>query len=222
MSIAVLAITDGRGDCLDRTLASARTHLHGPITRRVMIDDSADTDYADRLDRIYGVSWDIVHHGRRYGFAGAIQSGWAQLAHGPERFVFHLEDDFAFARHVELSHLAATLDENPHLVQVALRRQPVSDTERAAGGVVEMWPDAYTDVHQDDRHWLEHRLFYTTNPSLYRRSLTTAGWPSGAGSEAEFTRRVLANDTVRFAYWGRRSDKPWVHHHGDQRAGTGY
>lgn len=222
MSIALVSITDGRGDCLDRTLASARTHLHGPITHRLMIDDSADPDYGDRIDRIYGASWDIVHHRRRYGFAGAIQSAWAQLQPRHEPWVFHLEDDFEFTRHVDLVEMAHALTDHPHLVQMALRRQAVSAVEAAAGGVVEMWPGAYTDVHHGTAHWLEHRLFFTTNPALYRRALTTAGWPTGAGSEHAFTQRLLANDTVRFGYWGRRTDKPWVHHLGDQRVGTGY
>lgn len=223
MSIALLVITDGRRDCLGRTLGSARTNLHGPITRRVIIDDSADPDYAAHLDRTFGARFEIVHHDQRRGFGGAIQSGWDHLADGPEPWVFHLEDDFTFNRHVDLAALARVLATHPHLVQLALRRQPVNDLEAAAGGVVEMWPDSYED--NDDgqgAHWLEHRLFFTTNPSLYRRTLTDRGWPSGDGSERAFTDQVLADDRARFAFWGRRTDQPWVHHHGDRRSGTGY
>ena len=221
MSITLLVITDGRGDCLGRTLASARTHLHGPITRRVMIDDSADTAYGVHLDQVHGHSFEIIHHDRRRGFGGAIASGWSTLAVEP--WVFHLEDDFTFNRHVDLNAMARVLAAHPNLVQLALRRQPVNDAEAAAGGVVEMWPDEYTEATDGaGHHWLEHRLFFTTNPSLYRRSLTTAGWPTGEGSEQAFTDRVLANDQLRCAFWGRRTDRPWVHHHGDHRVGTGY
>ncbi len=38
-------------------------------------------------------------------------------------------------------------------------------------------------------------------------------------SEGVFTHRLLADVDVRFGYWGRLDDGPWVTHIGDDRAG---
>jgi hypothetical protein len=37
-----------------------------------------------------------------------------------------------------------------------------------------------------------------------------------------FTHRLVADEQLRFAYFGKRADDPWVHHIGDHRTGTGY
>lgn len=214
-------MTDGRGDILDRTLTSFDAMVEGPITRRVIHDDSADPGYRERLAGTYP-DYELIG-GERAGFGGAIRRAWQHVARYPERFVFHLEDDFTFNRPVDLASMASVLDTHPHLVQLALRRQPWNDLERAAGGVVEQHPDAYTEVNDENgRAWLEHRLFFTTNPSLYRTSLCRQPWPRGPESEGRFTHQLLASPKVRFGYWGARDSGEWVAHIGDHRNGTGY
>jgi hypothetical protein len=146
--------------------------------------------------------------------------------------VFSTEDDFLFARPVDLSAMGAVLDANPHLVQLALRRQPWNAEERSAGGIVEQHPEAYTE-HRDSegRAWLEHRLFMTTNPSLYRRSLCAMGWPDVPRSEGQLTAYLLRHgvtttgmpaERVRFGFWGARDSGEWCEHIGHERVGTGY
>lgn len=227
--IALLVLTDGRRDCIERTLASAAHNLIGPVTTRVIFDDSGDDDYHIWLHRFDG--YRIVRGGGRSGFAGAIQGGWNWLgAHTDEPFVLHLEDDFTFNRPVRLTDMAATLAKHPHLAQLALRRQAWSADELRAGGVVEVWPDEYVDcADRDGCRWLEHRLFFTTNPCLYRRELMAEGWPSGEQSERRFTHQLLTEgfdrvtgDDVRFGYWGSRGSGEAVNHIGEQRNGVGY
>jgi hypothetical protein len=227
--IALLVITDGRRDCITRTIASAQEHLVGPITRRVIYDDSGDLTNRAWL-RVTFPDFEIAYHPEgRQGFGGAIRAAWAVLLDGTERFVFHLEDDFTFGRYVNLEAMAHVLDHRPHLAQLALRRQPWNDTERAAGGVVETNPESYLDAEDADGYpageslaWLEHRLFFTTNPSLYRTDLCQRGWPLGAQSEGFFSAGLFLDPTVRCAYWGRRNDEPWVIHIGKERNGIGY
>lgn len=84
-----------------------------------------------------------------------------------------------------------------------------------------MWPGEYEDRTDGTHHWLEHRLFFTTNPSLYRRSLADRRWPDAPDSERKFTDQLRA-DGRSFAFWGARHDGTWVTHIGDQRVGTGY
>ncbi len=122
------------------------------------------------------------------------------------------------------------LRRHPHLAQLALRRQPWNDEERAAGGIVEQHPDDFVEV--DGGHgsvWLEHRRFLTTNPCLYRRELMDVDWPEGPNSEGMFTHRLLERgfsgapaSQLRFGYWGSRDSGEAVEHIGHVRAGTGY
>lgn len=233
LDVTLLVITDGRRQYLERTLASAAENLvtsdgTDPIRRRVMVDDSGDQAYAQWLDESFG-RFHIVHTPGRTGFGAAIQAGWDEVdADHPKTgrrgtgFVFHLEDDFTFNRPVQLDRLAALLDRRADIAQVALRRQPWNDAERRAGGIIEQHPDAYTETRDGDDAWLEHRQFWTTNPSLYRTSLIARGWPTGDHSEGHFGIGLCEDPELRFAYWGARSDGPWVEHIGAERAGTGY
>lgn len=226
MRIALMVITDGRAWCLKRTLASFDNMVDGPVVDRLIVDDSLDPAYAAWLDETYPAYRRMHHAGRRRGFCGAIQSGWSAIPSEVD-FLVHLEDDFVFECPVDLSAMAHVLATHPELVQLVLKRQAWNDQEKAAGGIVEQWPDEYVDrrdagPHDVPLHWLEHRLFFSTNPTIYRRSLLDLGWPGPPACEGEFTRRVLEDPAARFAFWGKRDDPPWVTHIGLERAGSGY
>lgn len=229
MNIAVLVMTDGRDEYLDQTVRSAMGNLTGPIVEWWMHDDTGSDEYRAGLRRRYPT---FLHAGEgpRRGFGGAIRHAWSLVAAtSTARFVFHLEADFLFRRPVDLAVLAAVLDARAYLVQMALIRQACNADERDAGGLIERYPQAYTARRDDPHRWLEHRLFYTTNPSLIRRSLVDRGWPEGEHSEGRMGIDLCTNgspeasgDQVRFGYWGDRVDGPWVDHIGTVRAGTGY
>lgn len=216
-----MVLTDGRRGCLEQTMASFLTSVTGPVGAVLIVNDSLDPGYAEFLQEVYGAAARIVSRDEKLGFCGAVQLGWSELPEGTE-MVFHLEDDFTFNRPLDLLPMAEALRAHPRLVQLALRRQPWSEEERLAGGVVEVWPEEYESHWWEGHEWLEHRLFFTTNPSLYRVELTHAGWPDPPACEAAFTGRVLEDPGARFAYWGTRFSGPWVHHIGDERAGGGY
>lgn len=227
--IALVVMTDGRRDCVVRTVASFNEQVTGPVTRRIIHDDSGDGDYRHWLKTTFP-GFELAASGRRQGYARAYAHAWEYVARGRERFVFGLEDDFLFQRPVDLAEMATVLDNNPHVAQLALRRQPWNEAEHAAGGVVELNPDAYTEVADDaGRRWLEHRLFWTSNPALYRRGVCEMGWPTVPQSEGQWTHFLLKHGMggtvgadVRFGYWGGRDSGVWVHHIGDKRVGMGY
>jgi hypothetical protein len=224
--IALVVFTDGRVDCIDQTIRSAAKNLHGSITTKLINDDSDDPEYRLWLRQNFEpLGFRLIPPAEgRQGFGGAIRHAWAHLkSETREPFVFHLEDDFTFNRPVDLDAMAFTLVNHPNLVQLALRRQPWNDEESAAGGIVEQHPHDYTQLM--DEHgaaWLEHRRFFTTNPSIYRRSLLQRTWPEGEHSEGLFTHDLLRSEKTRFAFWGHRNDDPWVTHIGHQRVGVGY
>lgn len=224
MTVCLLVVTDGRRDCISQTIPSALANLNGPITRRVLYDDSGDPNHRDWLACNFPTFELVWHPDGRQGFGGAIRCAWAHVLQDHETHVWHAEDDFTYNRRVPIDDLLHTLDHRPHLIQLALRRQAWNEHERLAGGIVEQHPDEYEDHSSPHGSWLEHRLFFTTNPSLYRRSLIEQQeWPEGRESEGHFTHRILASDPdARFGFWGSRFTSPWVTHIGHERVGTGY
>lgn len=221
MSITLLVLTDGRRGCLTETIRSAEANLRGDIARRVIHNDSGDRAHQEWLLEEFPGYETIFHPGRREGFGGAIECAW-QVVAGSD-FIFHLEDDFTFNRPVDLHAMKLVLAATPHLQQLALRRQPWNDQERAAGGIVELHPADYTDVFMLGHAWLEHRRHLTTNPSLYRGSLCNRRWPTGAESEGRFSIDLFDDDpTATCGYWGARDSGEWVTHIGNERVGVGY
>lgn len=223
MTIALLVVTDGRLDYLEQCIASAEQNLYGSISERWMYDDTGDDEHRRWL---CGRFPQFIHvdDGPRQGFGGAINAAWRQLvACSVASYVFHVEQDFTFNRPVDLDAMTYVLDTHKHLIQLALRRQPWNPAEHAAGGVIEQYPDDYTECTDGEYQWLEHRRFFTTNPSLYRWQLMTRGWPDGEQSEGRFGFRLMTEDGfARFGFWGRREDPPAVHHIGQERVGHGY
>lgn len=224
MSVTLLVMADGRDEYLDVAIQSAADNLHGPVVELVLHDDSGDGRYRQRLRERFP-DFRVIGDGPRRGFAGAIAHAWRYLStHQTTDWVFHLEQDFIFTGPVPLRDMISVMEGNPHLVQMALRRQPWNDQERAAGGIVELHPDSY-EARQDEqgRHWLEHRRFFTTNPSLYPRSLTIRGWPDVRRSEGRFGIDLFGSDhRKRSGYWGARDSGIWCEHIGHTRRGRGY
>lgn len=200
MKVALLIIGDGRDDVHERAAASLREAVPGEaFAHTIAVDDRE----------------------HRLGFSGAVQEGWDRVLATDATHVTHFEADFTFNAPVPLDGMIALLDRQPHLAQVALKRQPVNPEETAAGGIVEQHPDDFTERSDDLATWTEHRRFFTTNPSVYPARLCRMGWPQEPESEGKFTHRLLADPLLRFAFWGGKFDPPLVEHIG-VRVGTGY
>ena len=218
--IALLVFTDGRKQCLERTLDSVAAFLPD-FDHRLIVNDSTDFDYGTWLEQRFG-GFKILHSEHKRGFGGAIRYGWKAIQRTSADFVWHQEDDFLFHRYVPLHHFAEVLNRHPEIIQMAVKRQAWNPDEVRAGVYVEQHPDDYVEVRESNRVWLEHRRHFTTNPSLYRSSLCESGWPEGDNSEGVFTHRLLEDPTVKFGLWGSKADRPWVRHIGTERVGCGY
>jgi hypothetical protein len=139
----------------------------------------------------------------RLGLSGAVRAAWGRaLAEGWD-YLFHVEEDFRFVADVNLLDMAAILAETPRLAQLVLRRPAFSVEERAAGGIIEMHPEDYTDREG----WIETRRLFSLNPCLVPRRVLELGWTS---DESEFTARALAAG-YSFGFYGDRSFAPVVH-----------
>lgn len=221
--LGVMIPTDGRVHCLTNTWRSfvEAVNVAAFDASVVVVNDCPDPGYRDVISELIEPDVLLRFQGSRRGFGGAIIDGWAALRNLEVDYVFHLEDDFMFTRYVDLGAMRAVLDANERVCQMALRRQAWNQEEKTAGGLVQLAPDAYTERITGRHEWLEHSLFFTTNPSLYRADLMGSGWPKGANSEGKFTHQLLGQERT-FGYWGRKWDEPWVLHIGEHRTGTGY
>lgn len=201
MTTCLLIIGDGRDEYHERSVASAEQHLPiGLFDVCVVVDDRE----------------------HKLGFAGAIQHGWDQALDAGADWIFHLEADFTFNQSVPLAQMIAALELHPELAQIALKRQPWNDNERAVGGIVEQHPDDYEEIAAGPLTLSVHRRCFTTNPCLYPARIARLGWPQEQHSEGVFTGRLLRDPHARFAFLGGKFDPPRVEHIGDTRAGNGY
>jgi len=220
MSVGVCIITDGRGECFERTVSSFLDMWAGdPADQIVVINDSADPAYGRWLANQFGF-FEQIHHIERKGFGGAIESAWREVGH--HDWIFHLEDDFTFNEPIDIEGMIHVLGQRPDVVQMALKRQPWNPEEKAAGGFMEQHPEAYTNEETDGYRWCWQRLFFTTNPSVYRGGLTKVGWPQVKHSEGVFSHDLMRDPEVKFGFWGHTDEPPKVTHIGAERVGTGY
>lgn len=219
----LLILTDGR-NYLAETLASLEENVDEHWGDVIVVDDSTNPEYTNWLmthPYLTRIGARVRSAPRKRGFAGAIRTGW-RLVNPAFPFVFHMEDDFTFNRPLDLAPLKSTLTVRPELMQLALRRQPVSVEEAAAGGIIERFPDRYEEIDDVHGEWLAHREFFTTNPCLYGSWLCETGWPEPPDSERVFSDTVFKVPQAVCGFWGPRSSTPWVSHIGHVREGTGY
>lgn len=144
-------------------------------------------------------------------------------------WVFWLEDDFVFERSVPLVDLAYVMQMRPQVAQMSLYRNPVSDEEKKAGGLLNIGPDRFTRRGSGTSTWIEHQAYWTTNPSLFPRVIAERyPWPTVDHCEGVFgielreQRKLLIDDEeveTTFGIWGHGD--PWVRHDA-KRAGKGY
>lgn len=189
-SIGVVVVSD-RGDLyLPGCLANLEEVLPG--TEPILVDDQD----------------------HKLGMAGAVRRGMRFARWGEFEYVLWVEEDFRFNSRPPLEDMRTILDNHPFCAQVVLKRQPWSVEEHAAGGIIEMAPDEYTDNMTAGIPWVEHRRIFSLNPCLIPRRIFELGWPDG--NEAEQTERLVASNYF-FAFYGRRDDAPLVTHVGHER-----
>lgn len=231
MPVPLIVLTNGRPECISKTIPSARQHLSG-VAGMVIVDDSGDPTYGQWLeDEFIGGPWDgkVLHLPDPHGYWRAMQYVWGLARHWAATYdttsVLLLEDDFTFNENVDVEELAGVLDAHPYLTQIALLRQPWFANEHEHGGLIgalQAQGQQFTEVTDGTLWWIEHRACFTGNPSLIPRRTFERDWPEGNWSESRFGKLLFRDEGARGAYWGRLTDPPRVEHIGHRRAGTGY
>lgn len=218
----IIVHTDGRREYIEKSIASLMEQVSGNIIKRVIYDDSGDPGYKDWLEHQFGpMGFYVVGPAKRLGYTGSMAAMWKYLQERcNSEYVFAVEDDFTYEEPVDLDAMAEVLLRRPQLAQIALLRQPAYQSEIDKGGVLG-WPsESFEQVRHNGSAWMEHRNFWTANPSLFRRSITVRQWPQAKSSERVFGDQLLMDPNTRFAFWGQGQAQ--MTHIGAIRAGTGY
>lgn len=211
--VALVIITDGRGDYLARTLDSLGANLQHRFVSRTIVDDSGDPAYAAHLDAEYP-TFDRIHHPERRGLGNAVETAWKTALDSDAAFVWHQEEDFTIDEPVDVPAMAETLDQWSNLAQLSLKRQPVNATEVTAGGYMQVEPARYANAEK----WVDHDVCFSLNPSLIPRSVIE----SCVDAEMMLVERpitdYLLKQGLRFGVWGSIEDPPRVTHIGTTRS----
>ncbi|HZL17748.1 MAG TPA: glycosyltransferase family A protein [Polyangia bacterium] len=215
MNVALVVVTDGRAEYLPRAVNSLAQQLRPYPEFRYVMDDSGDANYGAFLREAWGGEFAVRSHFEREGFVATVADAWRLAIQEPSvEYVFHAEDDFTYNEPVDLGRMVAILDENPHLAQLVLKRQPVNGPESHAGDITRMDPDAWV-VHPT---FTEYTRNFSTNPCLIpRRVIQLVLRERVATAEMALT-WFLQEHGYTFGYVGDIDDPPRVQHIGEHRA----
>ena len=219
--VAMFVVTDGRLDCLTRTLESFHEKCDYDFMDKFIVNDSVDEQFRKDVSLLadkYGFY--LINHEVKRGFAGVYNTAWSNIEHYVD-YVFSTEDDFLFNEKIDIDNMIDILNYNRNLIQVSLKRQAWGEAEVQAGGFVEQFPDLYENKEHNGLQWCEHRVFYTTNPSLTPRFVFERGWAMCEKSEHVMSNILFDNPNFKSSMLGHKFDAPKVFHIGENRVGVG-
>lgn len=217
-----LEVADERLGYLERSLSSLAASVQGEIVQRVVYSDWPD-EVVPRVREIADRFGFYVAGSGHHGYVRSTQRLWRYIdSRVKADYVFLAEDDFIYLREVDLGQMVKTLARKSALRQVALLREAAYAREQEPGDHILSWDrESFQLVREGQAAWLEHRNFWTMNPSLFRRDLVAKNpWPTSQNSERLFGDRIFSDKGARVAFWG--SGDAWLRHIGETRAGGPY
>lgn len=228
-SVALIVRTGGsaenwpeRSAYLRQSLASLEENVTGPVVMRRLYSDWGQAHHAELVEIGEAHGYKVVGPTGHVGYTPAVQKLWAYIDRNVAApFVFLTEDDFLYDKPIDLAGMVETMESDPALHQLALLRGPVFPREMTSGGILG-WPvDDFT--RRDAPHpRLEHRLFWTMNPSLIRRSVVKREWPSADSSERVFGDLLFSDPAAKVAFWGTEASTTHIGETRAVKAGAGY
>lgn len=217
--IALVVITDGRRQFIPRTIQSILDNVKGLEFPGVMVDDSADPDYAGWIEQEYEDHFTFLHHAKRRGLAAGIRHGWA-TALKDERVthIWHHEDDYVIPQPFDLAPLVAALDSDPMLAELTLKRNPYSAIEHEHGGYMEAFPAHYSDEETPSGFaYVRHMEMFFSQPSLIPRAVAERCLASPLELTEPGLGEILTGAGYYFGVVGTMADPPRVEHIGIYR-----
>lgn len=232
MNYLLALLACGREDYTRRTLAAYAELLSPAPSAFYCYDDGGQLD----LDAVWPEAWAEVprtleSRPTRVGRCAGHANLWKHAAASEFDYVWTVEDDILLLRPLDLTLVAALLESEPTLKQVALIRAPWG-SEIPFGSFVEQrkalghdWyerrkttrPGFETQASQDIE-WIESTWDWTSSPALLSTTLPReVVWPAEAGCESALGPAIMARypDAVS-GYLG--AGELWCSHIGLERA----
>lgn len=234
MNYLLTILSSGRPVYLERTLHWYGRFLNPKPASVFVFDDGGTLDHdwlGDRIEAAWpGAEWLVQGSARRLGQCVAQAECWAVAADSDHEWVWHVEDDVVLLRPLDLRDLAAVLDAESAVPQMALIRCPWGN-EIEWGGYISQFPGHYdrrvttalVTVGGVERaeprafEWIATRRNWAHAPMLCRTQLCRDYvFPARPGCETEIGPMLLAAGYEAFGLWGWGS--PDVAHIGVERA----
>jgi len=218
----------GRYEYLDATLKSIRERLNTDnINPYYIIHEDMTYEFNEHtLNKIkekYKID-KLITTTHNLGAGGSIFNAWNNIDINYD-YIWHHENDFIFNKDIKLKNIIKLLESSPvYLNQMALLRQPVSSSEFSAGSIYNLKCYKFEEqtwiMDEDNVSCIIHKNFWTANPSLYRKELTTEQYIP-ASNEVIISSVLKTKYPDRyFGYYGKLTDPPIVTHIGSYSIGN--
>jgi glycosyltransferase involved in cell wall biosynthesis len=156
MSISVVITSYNRLDLLQKTVSLLEKYLDYPISKFIIIEDSANREMYYKLTRMYP-KYILILNDENIGAYESIDKAYS-LVETP--YVLHVEDDWLFYKGGFIKQAIAILESNPKIMQVNLsneQRMPIEPQIFYAGDI------DYRLVGKSECGWWDG---FTCNPSV--------------------------------------------------------
>lgn len=215
MRYILALMTNGRRECLERTLAGLKEHLSPTPDECFFHNDAGVTEYRDLLDAT-GWEWEVEDSRSAIGHCRSYDHLWQAAARSSCEHAFLVEDDQVLLRPVDLRDLAYVL-RTTGTVQMTLLRTPWG-AEVPHGGYIPQEPGWYERCTDGVAEWIETTRNWACAPTLIRTDLAREfAWPLDPGCETTVGPQILQERPgATFGLWGW--GEPWVAHVGVERA----
>lgn len=224
--ITWITLTDGRKEFIKKTIPCWEKNIQGSFSNKIIIDDSGDSDYRAWLKKTFKNFEVIAAGNKRVGYTNAMKKVFNTALESGSPYVFHLEDDFLIKENFDLNNFVNILEKYKYLTQMSFLRDPWYENEIRDGGVMRTLMKKGQRVHRiknKDGAWMEHRIFWTCNPSVYPLWVAKNSWPNRKHSEFYFGRELFEkNRNYKSAVWGKLNDEPLIKHIGAYQKGGNY
>jgi hypothetical protein len=219
-----ILVSDGRKEYLEQALESFGRLMTPAPKGTIVVDDSQDAAFAEWLDATFKGPHDIVkHHPVKVGLCASMEWAWKNVPSDCE-YIQHLEEDFILEQPVNMDDIIYVLERNHWLCQIWLMRHPWYAKEVEAGGIYQhRAPQAWQvrSINNEDAtpayplYWTEYNWgrFWTQNPCVYSKRVTTRGYPMGPYCE-EAVAQWMWDHGLKSAFWGRPDEFPRARHIG--------
>jgi hypothetical protein len=169
--IGFVVFTNGRFECLNKTIKSLEMNLDAQVAESVLVDDSGDPAYGAILAKHFDGKFDkVVRHEKPLGYFNSIEETWLHNLSPGLDYVLHWEDDFVLQMNLDLNPLMEFLCAYPRYVQIVLGEE----TERALNSA-DARPVASASAYDFyGIPWTESDAIFLTDPCIYRAWVTKA------------------------------------------------